>query len=227
MVMTLVVLTFVFFIALDYFVLSKRREERTATTVAGALVEPLSALHLHVPAGVFLQPTYTWSRTGASGEVYLGVHPMLLGLVGAPYEMEFRARGEHLEKGEPLVRIGRGGKHLTVRSPLAGRVEQVNRHVADETQWRGADAMLDGGWLYRVQPERTSEEEPTWLAGDRAAEWTRRQYERVRGYLHDAVAAGHLGAVMADGGELPAGILSELDQGVWTGLEDRFLSHAG
>jgi hypothetical protein len=32
---------------------------------------------------------------------------------------------------------------------------------------------------------------------------------------------------MADGGELPLGVLADMDESVWAGLEDRFLSQAG
>ena len=225
MVMTLVVLTFVVFIALDYFVFSKRHAEETSRAPAIALRESLPAVRQPVPVGVYLQPTYTWSRLGSAGEVYLGVHPMLLALVGAPCELEFRAQGEFVAKGEPLVRVGRGGRHLTVRSPIAGRVEQVNRQASGETRWPDLEGN-DGGWLYRLRPERVADEVATWFAGDRAAEWTGRQYDQLRIYLQNAVADGHLGTVMADGGELPLGILADMDESVWTGLEERFLTHA-
>ncbi len=225
MAIVLAVLTFAAFIALDYFVLSKRHPaQRTALGVSDLV--PLSAAHQAVPEGVYLQPTFTWGRFGSLGEVYLGVHPMLLGLVGAPYEVELLEAGKRVEKGEPLARIARAGRSLTVRSPVAGVVERVNRQAVGETEWRGVEGS-DGAWLYRLQPDRAAVEVPRWFVGEQAAEWTQRTYHDLRAYLHDAVTAGHLGAVMADGGELPLGILAEMDEGVWAGLEDRFLSHAG
>jgi glycine cleavage system H lipoate-binding protein len=222
----LAVLTFAAFIALDYFVLSKRDAKATSTAPALPPHTSLPAVRQPVPVGIYLQPTYTWSRFGPAGEVYLGVHPMLLGLVGTPYDLELRAAGEHVAKGESLVRVARGGHHLNVRSPIAGRVEHVNRNMTGETLWRDLEEN-DGGWLYRLQPESVAEELKTWLTGEPAAEWTRRQYDRLRTYLQNAVADGHLGTVMADGGELPLGVLADMDESVWAGLEDRFLSHAG
>jgi glycine cleavage system H lipoate-binding protein len=228
MVMVLVVLTFVVFIALDYFVFSRRHAE--ASSPALATVEsapgPLPAVRQRMPAGIFLQPTFTWSRLGRLGEVYIGVHPMLVGLVGDACELGFRSPGEHVAKGEQLVTLSFCGRHLTVRSPIAGRVEHVNKLVTGETRWRDLEHN-NGGWLYRIQPERVAEEVPRWLAGEQAAEWTRRQYGLLREYLQGAVADGHLGFVMADGGELPIGILADMDERVWAGLEDRFLAHAG
>jgi glycine cleavage system H lipoate-binding protein len=220
MVVMLVVLTFAVFIALDYFVLSKRHVQ--AAAASPARLSPLWAAQEQVPAGVFLQPTFTWSRIASSNSVLLGVHPLLLELVGAPFALEFRKPGEDVAEGDPLVRVTRGDRHLTVRSPMAGRVLQVNRETKGETRWTGSGDT----WLYRLQPERVADvnELASWLSGERAVEWTRRQYEQFRAYLHDAATAGHLGAVMADGGDLPTGVLGDMDAGVWAGIESRFLS---
>lgn len=221
MVVMLVVLTFAVFIALDYFVLRKRHGLATHASPVMAGLSPLWAAQEQVPAGVFLQPTFTWSRTAATGGVLLGIHPMLLELVGAPFALEFRDPGETVAKGDPLVRVTRGDRHLTVRAPVAGRVMQVNRELKGETRWAGNG----DSWLYRLQPERAADEVPMGFSGDRAVEWTRHQYEQLRSYLHDAVTGGHLGAVMADGGDLPTGILGDMDACVWAGLDDRFLAH--
>lgn len=226
MALVLVLLLFAVFIALDPSLLRRRRANEASTAPLRPELGTLAAAHQLLPAGVSLQPTYTWSRFGASGDVYLGVHPMLLGLVGVPCEFDLRDPGDHLAKGQPLVRIGRAGRHLTVRSPLGGRVEQVNRRLTADALRRGVEDD-DGAWLYRLRPERVAEEMGTWLAGEAAAEWTRRRYDDLKAFLHGAVAGGVVGPVMADGGELRAGILGEMDQGVWAGLEDRFLAPVG
>jgi len=224
MVVMLVLLTFAVFIALDYFVLSKRHAMAPAALAAAPGRGPLPATRQQIPAGIFLHPTFTWSRFGRTGEVYLGVHPMLLGLVGTPYDLELRAAGEHVAKGESLLRVARGGHHLDIRSPIAGRVEHVNRNMTGETLWRDLEEN-DGGWLYRLEPESVADEIRTWITGEPATEWTRRQYDRLRTYLQNAASDGHLGTVMADGGELPLGVLADMDESVWTGLEDQFLAH--
>jgi glycine cleavage system H protein len=226
MVPVLVLLTFAALVALDHFVLSKGYLEEKSGWPAKLEMLPMPAAHERVPAEVFLQPTYTWSRIGESGAIYLGVHPTLLGLVGACCEFELRAPGEHLAKGDALARVGRGERHLTVRSPIAGRVERVNRHAAGAARWHTVER--DGApWLYRLRAERPANEVREWLSGASALEWTCRRYHELRAYLQDAVAAGQLGTVMADGGELPVGILGEMDEGVWAGLEQRFLASSG
>lgn len=224
MVALLVVLTLVVLISLDYFVFRKRYPELGAEWPPKPGLRPRpKAAWQPVPSGVFLQPTYTWSSLGPTGELYIGVHPMLLGLVGQPYELECRKPGEHVAKGDELVRIARSGHHLSVRSPVAARVNSVNRTALREARWREANGH-EGVWLYRVRPEGIAREAATWLTGAAAADWARRRYDDLRSWLQGAVIDGHLGVTMADGGELPVGILGELDQDVWSRLEDRFLA---
>ncbi len=225
MVSVLVVLTFAALVAFDWFVLRRGYLEEKAGWPAKLESLPAGAAEQQVPAGVFLQPTYTWSRVGEWGGVYVGVHPMLLRLIGESGEIELRAPGERVEKGDALVSIWRGGHHLTLRSPLTGRVDRLNRHASDQARWFVVEES-GGPWLYHVRPERVAEEVPRWFSGAAALDWTRRQWQQLGAYLQSVVPAGHLGTVMADGGEPPLGILGEMDDAAWTGLERRFLAPA-
>ena len=221
MVPVLVLITFAFLVALDRFVLSRGYLEDNSGWPERLESLPAPAAAERVPDDVFLQPTFTWSRVGEWGTVCVGVHPMLLRLIGTSGEVELRAKGERVEKGEALARLWHAGRHLTVQSPIAGRLVRVNRR-AGEVPW----CESEGGapWLYRLRPERADDGERRWLSGAAALEWTRRQYEQLRAYLQSTVATGQLGTVMADGGDLPTGILGHLDEGVWAGLQSRFLS---
>ena len=226
MAFLLMALTFAILIALDYFVIRNRYPELAAGWPRKSGLHPLSsAAWQAVPDGVFLQPTYTWGSFGPSGDLYVGVHPMLLGLVGPPCELECRQPGEHIAKGDTLVTIGRAGRHLAVRSPVAARVDRVNRHEVREARLHEANGH-QGVWLYRLHPEHLAQDATRWLTGEAAAAWTRRRYDELRAFMQGTMAESHLGVTMADGGDLPVGILGEMDQEVWSRLEDRFLSPA-
>jgi len=223
MVALLVIVSIVALIALDYFVLRKGRMAREAVEkIEMPGLQPLSEAFRRLPAGVFLQPTYTWSRIREDGEVFVGLHPILFGLIGAPYDLQLLGEGRDVEKGAPLVRLGSGGRHLTVKAPFAGVITAVNHRVSGETDWSGLGGT-DGAWLYRVRPVRVGDEVPTWLIGDGAVEWTRAQYARLRNRLAGVAMAHSLGVVMPDGGEIPAGILGELDEQAWRAVQVEFL----
>ena len=152
----------------------------------------------------------------------MGVHPLLLDLIGTPREIALLDPGTHVARGDTLARISREGRQLSVRSPVSGRIEGVYTEPADQFGWRNARER-EGEWLYRLLPDRLSEDAGTWLSGEAATTWVRRRYDEVRDYLLAAVADRHLGPMMADGGDLPVGVLGTFDQGVWSGLESRFL----
>ncbi len=229
MVPVLVLLTFAALVALDRFVLSKGYLEEKSGWPATLETLPAEAASALVPDEVRLQPTYTWSRAGERGgdALYVGVHPLLLDLVGLPCELDLRAPGERVAAGDSLVRIGCGSRRLTVHSPVAGRVERVNPRAAGATRWRVVPGE-GAPWLYRIRGERTTGAAPAaWLKGDAALEWTRRQYRRLSDFLQAAAPAAHLGPVVADGGRLRAGLLREMDAGVWAGLDSWFLAPSG
>jgi glycine cleavage system H lipoate-binding protein len=214
MVAALVVLTLVVLVLLDRHVYGKRLTQAAARGPVGPPLTSLLSASRSVPAGVSLQPTFTWGSFGLDGELYLGVHPMLLGLIGTPLEVEALTPGTHVTKGEALVRIGTGGRHLTVRSPISGRVDRVNRPATNAAEPRNT-------WLYRLMPDHVTGETKGWLSGEQAAGWTRRRYADLREFLMRAAGDPRLGAVMADGGDLPTGILAEMDEQVWAGLDER------
>lgn len=221
MVVALVILTVVLLVTLDYFVVRKRmglRQHHAGPPV----LEPLSNAASEVPGGVFLQPSYTWSRIRPDGDLIVGVHPLLLGLVGAPFDVDLLRDGTQVERGAPLVRLGRAGRQLTVRSPVDGRVTAVNRAVTANADWETGDGT-DRNWIYRIRPNAVGEDVPRWMIGDRAVAWTHEQYDRIRVFLAGAGGAGPVGATMADGGEIPVGILAALDEDGWEAFQASFL----
>jgi glycine cleavage system H lipoate-binding protein len=219
----LVIISVAALIAFDYYVVRPRRVlRRQGVKIPMPGLEPLSGTARHVPADVFLQPTFTWSRIGEDGDLLVGLHPLLYGLVGAPYELELVAEGSPVTKGAPLARVGRAAHRLTVRAPVGGTVTAVNHRIAGETDWSETEAG-EGAWLYRVHPKDVGDETSTWFLGERAVAWTRDQYARLRNRLIGEVGQTPLGVVMADGGEIPVGVLNELDDKVWRVVQDEFL----
>lgn len=220
MVALLVAFTIIALLAADYFLLRPRRHEADLEGIPLPGLEPLSAAAAQLPPGVFLQPTFTWSRIQPDGHLLMGIHPLLFGLVGAPYQIELLPSGEQVEKGAPLARIKKGNRTLTVRSPLAGRIAEVNRAITGETDWKGPD----GGWLYRLAAEQAASEAPAWMVAEQAREWTRQQYQRLREHLMSLAVGPEMVRTLADGGEVPAGILAALDDAAWIRFEQAFLA---
>ncbi len=201
-----------------YFLIERPRR------IAAESSAPLSALPVRelingVPAGVFLQPTFTWGQVRSGGDVEVGVHPMLLSLLGPDAELEMRRAGERVRKGEPLMTIGNGERRLVVRSPISGSISMANATPSGATGWQ-----IRSDRTCLIEPENLSVEVPTWMLGKPAVDWSRAQYGRIRDHLLETTADPATGLALADGGELPVGALNQLDAAAWADFEDEFLS---
>ena len=201
-----------------YFLVERPRRLADASA-AGPLALPLRELITRLPAGIFLQPTFTWGQVRSGGDVEIGVHPMLLSLLGPNPQVEMPSAGEHVEKGEPLMTVGSGERHLVVRSPIAGSISMANATPPIDTGWQSRS-----GRTCLIQPERLSDEVPTWMIGKTAVDWSRAQYGRIRDHLIERSADPQTGLALADGGELPVGALNQLSAADWADFEDEFLS---
>ncbi len=206
-----------------HYLLVGRPRRIAGESATGPRALPLRDLVSRLPAGVFLQPTFTWGQVRPGGDVEIGVHPLLLSLVGPDPELEIRSAGEHVNKGDPLMTVGSGERQLVVRSPIAGSITAAKPTPAGDAGWRRVRASRSD-WTYLIQPEDLSGEVPTWMIGQAAVDWTRTQYGRIRDHLLERSADVDTGLALADGGELPVGALSQLDAADWAAFQDEFLS---
>ena len=222
MITALFVLTVVGALLLHHFFVEKPREAAAGAEYPAPKAITLAESMEDLPGGVFLQPTFTWTRLRENGELFLGVHPLLLSLVGLSHRLELQADESTLEKGDPILRIQNAGREIQLFSPVKGRIVEVNDAFSPQAGWTGS-ARRGGSWIYRIRPENTSQELPLWLLGGAAATWAQNQYREVRDFLFQTVTHEEVGLAAADGGELPAGILSELDDEVWNAFQERFI----
>jgi len=206
-----------------HYVLVERPRQR-ALELEGPHPVPLALADIvgKVPEGVFLHPTLTWGRLRPNGDVDLGIHPLLLGLVGESREIHPRGEPGRLEKGDPIADIVAGDRELIVRSPTSGRIVATNPRATADASWRGA-TWDDGSWVCRVRPDRLSDEIGSWLISDKAVEWTRRRYGDIRDGILGLAFRGEPELMLADGGEIPIGILTQLDGEAWQQFEKDFL----
>ncbi len=217
MVVLFVVLTIVLFITIDYFIQRKKKIGLASQPIPGTV--SLSKVLSLVPNGVFVQPSFTWSKLLDSGNLMLGIHPILMGLVGDPDEIELLHQGQDIKKGQSMVRIRKGDKVLTVSSPVDGTITGLNGQVVE-------DATMDNmsrNWIYSIRPVNVSSEVSKWFVAEKAKSWIYERYNQMGKFFREALPKSDLGITMADGGDLPFGILSQFDENTWKKFEKQFI----
>jgi glycine cleavage system H lipoate-binding protein len=175
-----------------------------------------------LPREVSLQPTFTWTRVRDNGEIFLGVHPMLTSLVGTDYSLELLADDTGIRRGSPILSLRQGQRELRIFSPVQGQIVEGNTEFTPLPDWRG-HTLRGGSWVYRIQPDSLEAERRHWLEAEEASAWAARQYGKVRDFLFQTEAHLEVGLTAADGGELPTGILSQMDDPVWKSFQESFL----
>jgi glycine cleavage system H lipoate-binding protein len=217
MVVLFVVLTIILFISIDYVIQRRKKVGLASQPIPGTV--SLSKLLSLVPNGVFVQPSFTWSKMLDSGNLLLGIHPILMGLVGDPDEIELLHQGEDVKKGQPILRIHKNNKELAVASPVEGTVTGLNSQIVEDATMEN----LSQNWIYSLRPVNVSSEVPKWFVAEKAKSWINERYNQIGKFFRDALPTSDLGITMADGGDLPFGILSQFDESTWEKFEKQFI----
>lgn len=187
---------------------------------------PLAEAAEAPPSGIFLQPAFTWTRMRENGEIFLGLHPLLTSLLGIDFSLELLADDETVERGTSLLKLRRGDRELQVFSPVNGRIVEGNTDFSPLPEWKGT-TMRGGSWIYRIRPLDVKGEVPHWLVGEDASNWAHQQYRAIRDFLFQTDIHHEVGLAAADGGELPTGVLNQMDESVWGAFQETFLARNG
>jgi hypothetical protein len=193
-------------IAVHYFVVARpSKASGVGETRVGRPV-PVAVACGELPVDASLQNGFTWSLED-QGDLLVGAHPLIGALLGSPREASVAVQRGRVEKGQPLIRIRRGHRQLTLPSPVSGKLKEKRRltELAEEST----------DWLCRIEAEGLDEESAGWLRGERAREWTQRRYRGIREALMRTGVHERLGVALADGGDLPRGVLTQLDDEEW------------
>lgn len=218
MVVLMVIFTILLFIAIDYSIQRRKRVGVLSPVHPGKVA--LSQILSFLPEGVFLQPSFTWTKILDSGNLLMGVHPVVMGLVGEPDEIELLKNGQGVKKGETILKIHKGNKVLDVRAPLDGIVTGLNDQVMEDATVE----TISRNWIYTIKPENVSAELPQWLIAEKAKNWINEKYAQMKKFFHESLAQTDLGITMADGGDLPFGILSQFDEKTWQKFGESFFT---
>ncbi len=229
MVPVLIAITIVAFLVFEFFRYRSARRHSPAT--ARAEPGPIGIVELtdlaRVPAATFLDPGHTWLRLEDAGTALVGCDRLPLTLLGEPDRVTVPPRGTEVRRGDPLVTLRRGDRELTLRSPLTGRVEGVNRDAVD---WP-AQTRIDPfgrGWLLRIAPQRLAGALRRMAVADEAGPWMLAELRRLRDALSGLGRRGtELPAALPDGGLPVNGLAARLPAGAWAALTRELFEDRG
>jgi len=218
MLALMTILTFIFFIGLDY-VLNERKAVRTAPATA-APVQPIAATvapepvwvaGYEMPQDLHYHPGHVWARPIGNDLVEVGMDDFARQLVGKADSVKLPSVGDWVNQGAAAFDIATDGRTAHLVSPVSGKVVEVNKEANPEDPYRR-------GWLCRVRNFSLADNLRNLLSGSLALRWMEDSRKQLEVQLMSLS-----GSVLQDGGMPSPDFARHLDKADWDQLAEEFL----
>ena len=176
-----------------------------------------------VPEGIHLTGQHAWVKPNPAGGLEIGVDALIAHAVGAVRRIILPNVGDSVTAGQPLFRLEREGRTITIPSAFTGRVMAVNTRLAEQPGLLSSDPY-EAGWVCYVTPTQVDKSAGGVRFGEQAVMWLEKEFVRFSEFVFAQVSPDlAVGATSQDGGVPAVGCLSELSPAAWADFEANFL----
>ncbi|MGC8594233.1 MAG: glycine cleavage system protein H [Candidatus Kryptoniota bacterium] len=221
MVAIFVVATIIVFVTIDYFIQKSAKRRQPALSGEAYRVRFL------MPHGFFFGKGHTWVELLPSGNTRIGIDDFVQKIIGKIDEILTPLPGNSVKKGDALFTIRQGDKTLTFRSPVSGKVLDINTEITEVPNFLKHDPYKEG-WIAMIEPTSLPVEIREMTIGEQAAKWMRDEVQRFRNFI--TVAKGNseqspefASVTLMDGGVPINGVLELTSKTLWKDFEEKFL----
>ena len=161
-----------------------------------------------IPGGVFIAPGHTWAAVDEDGETRVGIDDFAKKLIGKVDEVMLPNLGMIAVKGQPLFSVRRGKRRVTFRSPVSGKVVNVNSKLSGS-----AEALdktpYENNWICIIDADKLDAELPDLKIGNAAVAFYQEELERFRTLSKKLTRTVPEGSDLAGADEMYAGELQD------------------
>ena len=223
MVALYVLLGFLLLLIIDFFVIKGEKKYHPAFKKNFEVVENVifDNLSVTVPADSYVSKGHTWAELQGNGLIKIGADEFLLKSVGRFIIASIVKTGAVVKKGDAIMEAKLGDKTFSLRSPVDGTVSFVN----DELIGKTIEEPYGKDWAVMVAPLNFEKNAASLKANEKAVEWMKEEFLRLKNYLTEITAHPQLaGATMLDGGKMAEGAVAHLNKESVKKFEEEFLS---
>jgi glycine cleavage system H protein len=218
MTVLFVIATILVFLTIDWFV----QRSRVKHEVPELAPRPVQTHPVRLPDGIFFAPSHTWLNLFPSGKVRLGIDDFVARLFENPELSFIKKPGEEIRRGDPLLLVKDAGHTLTIHAPITGTIVAMNDALVQNPDVL-KDRLFSDGWGYVIQPRRADELKGL-LLGSETKRWMQEEFRRLRDFFAGLDQGTNVApALLQDGGPPVAGIMSTMNEKVWSSFEEQFL----
>lgn len=185
----------------------------------------LSLSGIRLPRGVYFDATHTWAYLESGGKIKVGVDDFLAALTGPVSIKPLKRSGDQIQRGDHLATLQSEAKSLDIYAPVSGTLKSINKGALRRFSKR-TNKNFTQNWLFDVEPLRWNMEKSMLILGERAQQWIKGEYARLRDVLAIAERKYDLTAqpiLLQEGGEIVDQVLQELPEEIWIEVQSEFI----
>lgn len=139
-----------------------------------------------IPGGVFISKNHTWVNLTQDGMAKVGIDDFAKKLIGRVYSIELPNLGMNVKAGQPLFTIKQENKTITFKSPLTGKVAQLNTILAENLESLDI-TPYEKNWICALDTENIDSEIKNMSIGKTAVSFFQEDIEKFKSLMTEVL----------------------------------------
>jgi len=178
-----------------------------------------STPEFQIPGGVFISEGHCWANISEEGLVKVGLDDFAKKIIGKIDSIGLPNLGMTVKKGQSLFTVNQDQKSLSFKSPVSGKVKEVNKFINDELDSLNL-SPYDINWICTIDADELDSELPTLKIGRSAVSFYQEDIERLQS-LKKKIKTGKE-ADLEPNGAIFVGEMEKLDEISWKRFAEEF-----
>lgn len=167
-----------------------------------------------IPGGVFIARNHVWVSMTQQGIARLGIDDFAKKLIGAITSIDFPNLGMNVKAGQPLFTVRQGNRSVTFKSPVSGKVTQVNTLLQANLEALNI-TPYEKNWICAIDSENFDNEIKDMKIGKSAVAFFQDDIEKFRLIMKDLLKSEKKEGEYVEDGQIYIGQIEKLNDINW------------
>ncbi len=172
-----------------------------------------------IPGGVFISDGHCWANVSEDGTAKIGLDDFAKKIIGKIDSVGLPNLGMVVKKGQSLFNITQGQRTISFKSPISGKVKEVNKFINSELDSLEI-SPYDRNWICEIDADELDSELPTLKIGKSAVSFYQEDIERLQALKKKTMTSKE--AELEPEGAIFAGEMEKLDDISWKRFAEEF-----
>lgn len=167
-----------------------------------------------IPGGVFISQNHVWVSITQQGIARVGIDDFAKKLIGNITSIDFPNLGMNVKAGQPLFTVRQGNRSITFKSPVSGKVTQVNTLLQENLEALNI-TPYEKNWICAIDTENFDNEIKELKIGKSAVAFFQDDIEKFRLIMKDLLKADKKEGEYVEEGQIYIGQIEKLNDVNW------------